>query len=208
MESSKFIIGVDLDGVCGKYYDALRRHVGKINNIPEDQIEDIYPDPTSYDMTEWPDFEHNFVKYHADAVENGLFTQMQPIEGASAHLWMLNEEGFHLRIITSRFVKHGQNAQVISDTAFWLDRNDIPYRDIMFVKDKPDVYADVYIDDSPENIIRLEETGRKVIIFDAPYNRMLTGYRAMNWREVYSLIKQFKDEADSSALNLDDESAA
>lgn len=203
MESKKFIVGVDLDGVCGKYYDALRRHVAREHNIPENEIENIYPDPTTYDMIEWPDFEHNFVKYHTDAVEQGIFTTMEPIEGASDALWALSEAGLHLRIITSRFVQHGQNAQVISDTAYWLDKNSIPYRDIMFVKDKPDVYADVYIDDSPENIVRLEAAGRRVIIFDAPYNRMLNGYRAMNWQEARSLIELFstetRDEDDTSA---------
>lgn len=199
MSEKKFVIGVDLDGVCGKYYDALRRHVARENNIPEHEIENIYPDPTTYDMIEWPDFEQNFIKYHTDAVEDGIFMNMEPIEGASDTLWALSEAGYHLRIITSRFVRHGQNAQVISDTAYWLDKNSIPYRDIMFVKDKPDVYADVYIDDSPENIMRLEAAGRRVIIFDAPYNRNLVGYRAMNWREVQSLVSLFAGESNHDA---------
>lgn len=187
---NKYIIGVDLDGVCGKYYEALRSYLGEQHGISPEKIADIYPDPTTYDMHEWPDFEHNFVKYHSEAVRNGLFTRMEPIPGASDVLWNLNESGYHLRVITSRFVKHGQNAQVISDTAFWLDKNQIPYRDIMFVKDKADVYADLYIDDSPENIIRLQATGRQVIIFDAPYNRDLAGYRAHSWDEVHTLIQQ------------------
>lgn len=189
----KYTIGVDLDGVCGRYYDALRKYLGEKNGIPPEQITNIYPDPTTYDMYEWPDLEHNFVKYHSDAVREGLFANMEPMPGASETLWKLNESGYHLRIITSRFVKHGQNAQVISDTAFWLDRNQIPYRDIMFVKEKAEVYADIYIDDSPENIIRLQATGREVIIFDAPYNRELAGYRAHDWDDVHSLVQQLSE---------------
>jgi len=192
---NKFIIGVDLDGVCGQYFDALRKYIGAKNGIPPEKIENIYPDQTTYDMIEWPDFERNFVKYHADAVENGLFANMEPVPGASETLWKLNESGYHLRIITSRFVRHGQNGQVISDTAFWLDRNQIPYRDIMFVKDKADVYADLYIDDSPENVLKLNEAGRTVIIFDAPYNRSLAGYRAHSWNEVDALIPQLLNQA-------------
>ena len=194
MDKRKIVIGVDLDGVCANYYDALRNHVASRNGIPADQIEEIYPDPSSYDMNEWPDFEQNFVKYHSDAVSNGIFKTMTAIPGASYTLWKLNEEGYHLRIITSRFVKHGQNGQVISDTAFWLDQNDIPYRDIMFVKDKADVYADVYIDDSPENIIKLRETGRNAIVFNAGYNQMLDGLRANNWDEVYAIISDLYSE--------------
>lgn len=190
MEERKIVIGVDLDGVCANYYNSLRHYVAEKNGIPVDMVEEVYPDPITYDMIEWPDFEHNFTKYHTDAVSNGIFKNMEAIPGASYNLWKLNEEGYHLRIITSRFVKHGQNAQVISDTAFWLDQHDIPYRDIMFVKDKADVYADVYIDDSPENIANLNKTGRNVIIFNASYNLELEGKRATNWDEVYRIISE------------------
>jgi 5'-nucleotidase len=190
MKKRKVVVGVDLDGVCANYYDALRRLVAEKYGIPEDKIEEVYPAPSTYDMAEWPDFEHNFIKYHSEAVVAGIYTLMQPIQGASETLWKLSEEGYHLRVITSRFVKHGQNAQVIGDTATWLDKNDIPYRDIMFVKDKADVYADIYIDDSPENVINLKRTGRKVITFDAPYNKDLEGLRAKNWDDVYQIIRQ------------------
>lgn len=194
MNKKDIVIGIDLDGVCANYYDALRNHVAAKNGIPADQITELYPAPTSYDMIEWPDFEHNFIKYHADAVSNGIFKNMAAIPGASYTLWKLNEEGYHLRIITSRFVKHGQNAQVVSDTAFWLDQNDIPYRDIMFVKDKADVYADIYIDDSPENILNLRGAGRNAIVFDASYNRMLESPRANDWDEVYQIISSLYSE--------------
>jgi 5'-nucleotidase len=189
----KIVLGIDLDGVCANYYDALRRYVASAYGVPENQIEEIYPEPKTYDMVEWPDFEHNFVKYHSEAVSNGIYSAMAPIPGASYTLWKLNEEGYHIRVITSRFVKHGQNAQVVSDTAFWLDQNDIPYRDIMFVKDKPDVYADIYVDDSPENIHNLQARGRQVIIFDAPYNQHSEGPRAKNWDEVYALISTMSE---------------
>lgn len=189
-------IGVDLDGVCGNYYDALRRYVADKVGVPADQVEDIYPDPKTYSMDEWPDFEHNFVKYHTDAVNDGLFENMEAIEGASESLWKLNEQGHHLRVITSRFVSHGQNAKAISSTAFWLDKHSIPYRDIMFVKNKADVYADVYIDDSPENIhnLKAKHPDSLVIIFDTGYNKDLEGSRATNWSEVVALIEEFAQD--------------
>ena len=189
----KLIIGVDLDGCVGDYYDSLRHYVGKQLGIPKKQITDIYPDPKTYDMVEWPDFERDFIKYHTEAVSDGLFKKMKPIPGASQVLWNFNETGHHLRIITSRFVSHGQNAKVVADTAYWLDKNEIPYRDIMFVKRKTDVYADVYIDDSPENIQRLKKRHPKslVIIFDATYNRKLKGPRAQTWEEVQILVEEY-----------------
>lgn len=188
----KLIIGVDLDGCVGDYYDTLRHYVGKKLGIPKNQITDLYPNPKTYEMSEWPDFERDFVKYHTDAVSDGMFRKMKTIPGASEVLWRFNEQGHHLRIITSRFVSHGQNAKVIADTAKWLDVNDIPYRDIMFVKRKSDIYADVYIDDSPENIQRLKKNHPKslVIIFNASYNTKLKGPRANNWAEVEKLVEE------------------
>jgi 5'(3')-deoxyribonucleotidase len=186
----KFIIGIDIDGCLGDYYDSLRTMVADKVGVPRSQVEDIYPNPKYYDMKDWPDFEQNFVKYHTEAVMDGLFLNMKPILGASEVLWRLNDEGHHLRVITSRFVKHGQNAKVISDTAYWLDKHDIPYRDIMFVRHKPDVYADVYIDDSPENLAALSTKGRQAIIFNAGYNQELIGRRAQTWEDVYNHVEE------------------
>lgn len=186
----KFILGIDIDGCLGDYYDSLRNMMAEKYGIPFEKVKDIYPNPKYYDMKEWPGFEENFIQYHTEAVMKGLFLNMKPIPGASEVLWKLNEEGHHLRVITSRFVEHGHNGKVVSDTAFWLDKQNIPYRDIMFVRHKPDVYADIYVDDSPENLAALSRNGRQAIIFDATYNKDLIGRRAHNWNDVYNHITE------------------
>lgn len=186
------IIGVDLDGVSGDYCEALRTFVGEAKNIPVEERSTVFPEPVDYNFTNWPYVSEDFVKFHSEAVALGLYREMKMIPKASDTLWQLDADGHHLRVITSRFVKHGQNYRVVANTAEWLDKNDIPYRDIMFVRDKVDVYADVYIDDSPENIINLRNAGREVIIFEASYNRDLPGRRAKNWDEVYAHITEIQ----------------
>jgi hypothetical protein len=60
--------------------------------------------------------------------------------------------------------------------------------------DKPEVGADLYIDDGPHNVEALREVGNRVIIFDAPYNQHLGGTRARTWTECEQLV--LRDAAD------------
>ena len=190
------IIGVDLDEVSGHYVNALRDAVAKPQGLTAEEALLKYPAPSDYNFSNWPEVPEEFVKYHSEAVALGLYKDMKVIEGASETLWKLNNDGHHLRVITARFVKHGQNYRVVANTAEWLDRNDIPYRDLMFVRDKVDVYADVYIDDSPSNIKAFHDAGRKVIIFETSYNKDIAGLRARNWDEVYEIIQMLQLEED------------
>lgn len=192
------ILGLDIDDTSGKYLKALKQFIinheqgGSFAGLSESQIDSHFPDMSAYDSFEWSVINGDrakFKKYHEDAVDNGLYTQIEPFEGVSDALWKLkNEHDFRIFVITSRFVIPGQNSKVISDTGIWLDKHNIPYDDIMFTSNKVNVLADVYIDDSMHNILPLQEAGRKTIVYDRSYNRHLTGPRAHNWEEAYQLI--------------------
>lgn len=187
----KVIIGVDIDGTVGDYVDILRQYLTKKFNTPENKISSTFPEPTDYAFRNWGEnVAQNFKQLHSEAVTDGIYQNMEPFPQASEHLWELNNEDYHLRVITSRFVKHGQNYEVVSSTSKWLDMHNMPYRDLMFVHEKTEVYVDVLIDDSPYNIEACQKTGRNIIIFDAPYNRHFEGTRVHNWEEAYNEIKK------------------
>ena len=93
-----------------------------------------------------------------------------------------------IRIITHRLYLNWGHAEVVSDTVQWLDDARIPYRDLCFLGDKPEVGADLYIDDAPHNITALRRAGHDVIVFDQPYNAELDGPRACGWDEVEPLV--------------------
>ena len=76
----------------------------------------------------------------------------------------------------------------MSDTVNWLDESRIPYRDICFLGDKPEVGAHLYIDDAPHNVDALRAAGNDVIVFEQPYNTDLDGPRASGWVEVEDLV--------------------
>jgi 5'(3')-deoxyribonucleotidase len=183
------IIGLDLDAPTAEYYQGFRNFIALEEKIGTEAALERYPGPTTYEMTTWPGFPERFKDLHERAVAEGLYTKLEVIDGASEKLWKLSDEGHHIRVITSRFVVNRQHAKVITDTAVWLDDKNIPYRDICFVKTKGDIFADVYIDDAPENIITFQNLGRQVIIYDTPYNQDLEGLRAYNWDDVYEIIQ-------------------
>ena len=54
--------------------------------------------------------------------------------------------------------------------------------------DKPEVGADLYVDDAPHNVEALRETGNRVILFDAPYNQGVPGTRALDWTECEQMV--------------------
>lgn len=182
-----FVLGVDLDGVCGDYESALRASVASRRGVEPDSLE---PQRSTGHFTEWGLTAEGFQEAHRIAVtEDRIFRTMEPYPDVAEVLWRLSDAGVWIRIITHRLLFNGLHESSAADTAVWLDQHDIPYRDLCFIGDKAMVGADVYIDDSPHNIINLREAGRTAIVFDQLYNRHLDGPRVQSWQEVEPLVR-------------------
>lgn len=74
-------------------------------------------------------------------------------------------------------------------TVLWLDKNGIPYWDLCFMRDKDQVGADIYIEDSPQNIQKLRNKDLKVICFQNSTNLDIGGLKAKSWKEVFKIIE-------------------
>jgi 5'-nucleotidase len=183
--SGTFVLGVDLDGVCGDYTAAFREIVAEELAVPIDRL----PLERSWSFVEWGLDDDTFERLHRLAVtERRMFRSMPPMPGVAEALWRLSDAGIWIRVITHRLYVNWGHAIAIADTVEWLDRVRIPYRDICFLGAKPEVEADVYVDDGPHNVVGLRASGNEVIVFDAPYNRDLDGPRASTWTEVEELV--------------------
>jgi 5'-nucleotidase len=180
----QFILGVDLDGVCGDYVASLRTVVAAERDVdPATLTSDV-----TWDFASWGLDREGFLEMHRKAVDGGMFATMPMIAGASEALWRLSNAEVWIRIITHRLIMNGVHHTVTTDTVLWLERNGIPYRDLCFIGAKSDVGAHCYIDDAPHNIEALRQAGNTVIIFDQPYNRHLPGLRAASWEEAEQLV--------------------
>jgi 5'(3')-deoxyribonucleotidase len=200
MNDNIFILGVDLDGVVGDFYGALRKIAAEWLDKP---LETLTTEVT-YGLEEWSldDF-GGYERLHRFAViQRNIFRDMEPIKDAPATLRKLSHLGIRIRIITHRlFLKYSHRTS-ITQTVEWLDKYDIPYWDLCFMKDKGAVGAHVYIDDSPENITSLRKLGCKTIVFSNSTNRNLPGPRADNWPEVERLVLEAREEWKTGTMGL------
>ncbi len=180
------ILGVDLDGVCGDFSAAFRTVVAEETGVPVDDL----PERQNWDFSEWGivDEEH-FRRIHRKAVvEHRVFRTMPQIDGCAEALWRLSDAGVWIRIITHRLYVNWGHQEAVADTVGWLDDHGVPYRDLCFLGAKPEVEADVYVDDAPHNIEALRRAGNEVIAFAQPYNTGIGGLRASTWEEVESIV--------------------
>jgi 5'(3')-deoxyribonucleotidase len=185
MERS-FVFGVDLDGVCADYTAAFAEVVAAERGCTVEEL----PAERSWDFAEWGVEElGGFERLHRLAVlEKRMFRTMPALPGCAEALWRLSDAGVWIRIITHRLVVHWGHQVAVADTVAWLDEHGIPYRDLCFLGRKPEVEADLYVDDAPHNVRSLREHGNHVLVFDAPYNGDLEGPRVRDWHELQEAV--------------------
>ncbi|MDR2103517.1 MAG: 5'-nucleotidase [Treponema sp.] len=200
MDESSFILGVDLDGVVGDFYGAMRGIAAEwLNKPPESLTPEV-----SFGLDGWGIAEYGgYDRLHRFAViQRNLFRDMKPIRDAPAILRKLSMRGIRIRIITHRLFLKYSHRTTITQTVDWLDTYDIPYWDLCFMNDKGAVGAHVYIDDAPANIIRLRDQGCRTIVFSNSTNRTIPGPRADSWPEVETLVMEGLEEWTTGTLDL------
>jgi 5'(3')-deoxyribonucleotidase len=183
----RFVFGVDLDGVCADFYGGLKPVAAEWLGVDIATL----PDRVSWTLPEWGvdrapggyDALHRFA-----VTQRELFRRLPPMPGAPQALRILSGKDVRIRIITHRlFIKYFHQVAV-RQTIEWLDFHDIPYWDLCFMREKAAVGADLYIEDSPENVARLRAQGLKTIVFSNSTNEHLPGPRARSWDEVVGLV--------------------
>ncbi len=182
-----FVFGVDLDGVCADFYGGLRPIAAKWPGVPIGSLSK----KISWGLPEWGvnKAPGGYLALHRYAVTQcNLFRDLNPVRNAAQTLRRLSEKDIRIRIITHRlFIKYFHQ-QAIDQTIEWLDRYDIPYWDLCFTKDKAAVGADLYIDDSPDNVEKLRAGDHETIIFTNSTNQHMKGLRAGNWKKVEQIV--------------------
>src|SRR5262245_57636863 len=136
MAEATFVLGVDLDGVVADFYGGLREIAAEWLEVPIDSL----PAKVSYGLPEWSLDKDpgGYDELHRFAVtQRELFLRLKPISGAPMALRRLSaDHDVRIRVITHRlFIKYFHET-AIRQTVEWLDRHDIPYWDMCFMKDK------------------------------------------------------------------------
>jgi 5'(3')-deoxyribonucleotidase len=189
-QRTPLVIGVDLDGVCADFYGRMRVVAAEWFERPFEAL----PVDVSYGLSEWGITDKSqYDSLHRFAVtQRELFSSMDMIPGTRKYLRKLSDEGYRIRIITHRLFIHYFHASAVQQTVNWLDSHGIPYWDLCFMKEKSQVGADIYIEDTPTNILDLREKGLYTICFGNSTNTHIDNPRAGSWQEVYELVKAFR----------------
>lgn len=189
MSEPHFVLGVDLDGVVADFYGGLREVAAEWLEVPLDHLS-----PTiSYGLPEWglESAPGGYEALHKFAVtQRNLFLNLKPVPGAPLALRNLSEQDVRIRVITHRlFIKYFHQIAV-RQTVEWLDKHDIPYWDLCFMKDKAAVGANLYVEDAPDNVRALRKDGHPTIVFTNSTNLTVEGPRASDWNEVTKLVEE------------------
>jgi 5'(3')-deoxyribonucleotidase len=186
------ILGVDLDGVCADFYGRMREIAAEWF---ERRLEELTPEVT-YRLAEWGvGSAEEYESLHRFAVtQRELFKTAPMIPGARKHLRLLSDEGARIRIITHRLFIPYFHKLAVSQTIDWLDQHGIPYWDLCFMRDKEQVGADVYVDDSPDNVERLRGKGVFTICFANSTNQEAAEPRAKSWDHVHRLVHEWAQQ--------------
>lgn len=189
----RFVLGVDLDGVCADFYGGLRPIAAEWLGVELDML----PSRVSWGLPEWgiDKAPGGYQALHRFAVtQRDLFRVIPPMPGAPAALRRLSADDVRIRIITHRFFIKFFHQVAARQTIEWLDHHDIPYWDLCFMQEKAAVGADLYIEDSPTNVERLRAENLDTIVFTNSTNEQLLAPRADTWDEVVELVLQAKSK--------------
>ncbi len=183
----RFVFGVDLDGVCADFYAGLRPIAAEWLGVDVNTL----PERVSWGLPEWgiDKAPGGYEALHRFAVtQRDLFRVLPPMPGAPLALRKLSDADVRIRIITHRFFIKYFHQIAARQTIEWLDYHDIPYWDLCFMQEKAAVGADLYIEDSPQNVGKLRAEGHKTIVFTNSTNTNLPGPRADTWEQAVELV--------------------
>jgi 5'(3')-deoxyribonucleotidase len=196
-DHGRVVLGVDLDGVCADFYARMREIAAEWFEQPITEL----PPAVTYGLAEWGiTTPEAYESLHRFAVtQRDLFRTMPMIPGARRVLRRLSDEGYRIRIITHRLFIPFFHELAVSQTIAWLDHHGIPYWDLCFMKRKDQVGADIYIEDSPENIASLRENGHYTICFGNSTNQSIAPPRAETWDQIEALVQAWPGPAPGRA---------
>lgn len=188
--SGHAIVDIDLDGVCADYISAFRAVCAKKYKVPEESI----PEPDTYDLASakgWPLKDGaEFMELHTAAVRDHLYKHLPIFPGTREALWFLDDNNFHIRIVTHRLISSGLHEIVVADTAAWLEAHQLPYMSLCFVGLKDTLNANLHIEDSPDTVRRLANAEQQVVLMDRSYNREIRNVpRFRSWDDLTEVIE-------------------
>ena len=175
-------LGIDLDGVVADFNTGwVSRYNDEFgSNVSTDQVD-------SWDaMDHLTHFESKgaFWRWAARGVHGSVFRHLETYPGALETLTRLSRR-HEIVIITAK------PDWAVHDTFAWISDRRIPTREIHVTEAKWRVPCDVYLDDSPRQIVELHTNRPEAIVcrYVRPWNKSVPGTRNIHsWVEFEALV--------------------
>lgn len=207
------VINVDLDGVVYDFTDAMREafdyRFGQALLERGEATPSEWPDPHIWQTWDvWPVTRQEFYEVlYAEVLDGNLFRLGNLIDGAKEGLVRLEQNGFHIRIVTAKtFRDRNVTRMARKNVLAFLDVHDLPHHELVFSgpRGKLDFRAHVVVDDKPK-LNGWVQTGALNLLFDQPWNRTIAqmpdfyerpGWldRARNWNDVVELALNVRNQ--------------
>lgn len=189
--NTKFLVDVD-DVLMALVPSMIKLYNREFNeNMVKDDVKIYYTEKSFPKVAErYGNAPEWFFQTHG----HELFTGADMIDGAAEAIEMLMRFG-SVEIVTKQ-----RSTQNKIDTLRWLDKHNIKYDSVSFVKDKSIVCCEYFIDDFHENFVNCGVEGAVGILIDAPYNRDIdlnelvkrTGFdRIERWKSIYDFALDY-----------------
>jgi hypothetical protein len=177
------IIGIDCDEVLREFCAALIKRYKK--DFPARRVLPI----TKYELnTSFPDGPNMQDYFCSKGIAEEIYLGADLVPGAREFIWQLRLRGHRVHVVTCQPRKGEVDPCPL--TMEWFARNQIPWDDMSFVKDKWKVDCDLYLDDSLYHLEPLRDHGKKAIAMDRPWNQDWAGDRIHNFDEFYKYLEQ------------------
>ena len=72
------------------------------------------------------------------------------------------------------------HANAFTEIRKFLEEHNVSFRDIVHSNTKHELDYDVYIDDSPKNVMQMKEAGKIALMYNQPWNRHLQPHKGKN----------------------------
>ena len=194
----KIIIGVDADGVLTNLYSFYMRE-GKRYLKREPNNLNGYDLKEMFDMTKKEEFKYGLT------ILNKYCKKEPPRIYATEVIKRLNKQSCELYEITARkFVTKksliGKYYRYLFEK--WIKENEFSFKSIEYCSENNSfrdkfmacskLNVDIMIEDKPDIALGLAESGIKVLLMDAPYNKEVVHnniIRVVDWKEIESKVK-------------------
>ena len=171
-------IGIDIDGVIRDFVTKLTEVYFR-ENPGHKQIRN-----DAYDLAYWFPIGKEIYKFGYETHAEEIYTEASSYPGAKEFLKKLNKD---YKLI---FVTHQPNKSLESLTIKWINKNELPYQDIIFIKDKSIFKGGYLLDDCTQNLQRISEVGNsKPICFNQTWNQDWNGQRVNSYDKFLEIIK-------------------